>query len=74
MTPKKSWRKRDSNPGSSALESDALHLGQQTDRQTDRDTERYRGGGGRERGRTETEEQAVTTKQTDRQTEFLNTK
>ena len=27
-TPKKSWRKRDSNPGSSALEADTLSLGQ----------------------------------------------
>ena len=38
-TPKKSWRKRDSNPGPSALEADALPLGQrggERDRQTEK--------------------------------------
>ena len=50
-TPKKSRRKRDSNPGSSALDAVALPLGQRGGR--DRERERGEGGraGGRERER-----------------------
>ena len=64
-TPKKSRRKRDSNPGSFALEADALPLGQQGGKERERERE----GGGRERGRErERERESELLTQTNRKT------